>query len=269
MSMETQKTFMIGLIISALMSLVAFPVEAENYRVPTAVERQVSSVLGVDVEATQRLPRQSSMQVLQQGGVPFVRFSIADGDIGGAPTDNDPTHSRIFDRPYSERAEIRTEDVLQHNSVYEITFEVRFVDGFFSENETFFQIHTGRKPPLMFFFRQFGRSHLLANLMQGCELSCGNNDQPEYHRVKTIYPASRMIGRWHVFRIVMDTSNRGMISIYLNGAPFFMNEPVTFPSQHRPYLRFGVYRSGSTEGNRTSVVDYRNLFISSVGSSGQ
>ncbi|MEL6180810.1 MAG: hypothetical protein AAFS10_17745, partial [Myxococcota bacterium] len=52
---------------------------AENYRVPAAVERQVSSVLGVDVEATQRLPRQTSMQVLQQGGIPFVRFTIADG----------------------------------------------------------------------------------------------------------------------------------------------------------------------------------------------
>lgn len=244
-------------------------VDAENYRVPAAVERQVSSVLGIDMEATQRLPRETSMQVFQQGGIPFVRFTMADGDIGGAPTDNDPTHSRIFDRPYSERAEIRTKGTLQRNSIYEVSFEVRFVEGFYGENETFFQVHTGQKPPLMLFFRQFGRTHLLANLMQGCQRTCGRNDQPEYLRVKEIYPASRMLGRWHQVRIVMDTSSQGSMSIFLNGAPFAMNQPVTFPVQHRAYLRLGVYRSGSTEGNRTSVVDYRNLSITRTGSAGQ
>ncbi|MEP3786725.1 tyrosine-type recombinase/integrase [Ascidiaceihabitans sp.] len=66
------------------------------------------------------------MQVLSQGGVPFVRFTVIDGDIGGAPTDNDPSHSRIFDRPYSERAEVRMDGTMQRNSVYEISFEVRF-----------------------------------------------------------------------------------------------------------------------------------------------
>ncbi len=225
-------------------------------------------MLGVDIEATQRLPRQTSMQVMQQGGVPFVRFTIADGDIGGAPTDNDPTHNRIFDRRYSERAEIRTEDTLQRNSRYEITFEARFVEGFFGDNETFFQIHTGQKPPLMFFFRQFGRTHLLANVLQGCERTCGHNDQPEYQRLKAIFPRSRMLGRWHQYRVVLDTSNRGRMSIYLNGAPLFEHQPVTFPSQHRPYLRFGVYRSGSEDGNATSVVDYRNITITRTGSSG-
>jgi hypothetical protein len=241
---------------------------AENYRVPSAMERQVSSILGEDIVATQRLPRDMSMQVLQQGGVPFVRFTIADGDIGGAPTDNNATHNRIFDRPYSERAEIRTDGTLRRNSMYEVEFEVRFVEGFFGDNETFFQVHTGQKPPAMLFFRQFGRTHLLANLMQGCSRTCGNNDQPEYSKVKSFFPRSQMFGRWHEVRIRMDTSNQGSMSMWFNGSLFMTNEPVTIPTQHRPYLRFGVYRSGSNDGNETSIVDYRGLSIIRVGASG-
>ena len=140
-------------------------------------------------------------------------------------------------------------------------FEARFVEGFFGDSETFFQIHTGQKPPLMFMFRQFGRTHLLANVMQGCERTCGHNDQPEYQSFKHIYPRSQMLGRWHEFRIVIDTSNRGSISIFRNGAPLVENQLVTFPSQHRPYLRFGVYRPGSEDGNETSIVDYRNVSV--------
>lgn len=264
--------FLPKLIVSALYAaslLIGGPSSAENYRVPASVERQVSDILGEAIEATQRLARPTSMQAMQQGGIPFVRFNIADGDIGGAPTDNDPTHSRIFDRPYSERVEIRTEDALRRDSVYEVSFQVRFVEGFYGDNETFFQIHTGQKPPLMFFFRQFGRTHLLANFMQGCTRTCGHNDQPDYVRVKEFYPASGMFGRWHQFLFLIDTSNQGEMSIYVNGQSFATNQPVTFPSQHRPYLRFGVYRSGSEDGNRTSVVDYRNLSIQRVGQAGQ
>lgn len=238
---------------------------AENYRVPNAVMQQVSSVLGTDMEATQRLPRSTSMQILSQNGEPIIRFTIQDGDIGGAPTDNDPSHSRIFDRPYSERAEVRMDGTMRRNSVYEITFEARFVEGFQGYNETFFQIHTGKKPPLMLFFREFGRTHLLANVMQGCTSTCGHNDQPDYQSHKTIYPRARMFGRWHEYRIVLDTSNRGSISIYLNGAPIVQNAAATFPSQHRPYVRLGVYRSGDLDGNATSIVDYRDLEIIRVG----
>ena len=241
---------------------------AENYLVRNAVLDQVSGVLGEDMIATQRMPRDTSMQVLSQGGLPFVRFTVMDGDIGGAPTDNDPTHSRIFDRPYSERAEVRMDGTMRRNSIYEITFEARFVEGFQGESETFFQIHTGQKPPLMFMFREFGRTHLLANLMQGCQSSCGHNDQPEYVRHKTIYPRSGMFGHWHQFRLVIDTSNQGSMSIYFNGAAFIQDQPVTFPSQHRPCVRLGVYRAGDLSGNATSVVDYRAIDITSQGSAG-
>ena len=240
---------------------------AENYRVPNAVMNQVSGVLGEDMIATQRMPRDTSMQVLSQGSVPFVRFTVMDGDIGGAPTDNDPTHSRIFDRPYSERAEVRMDGTMRRNSVYEITFEARFVEGFQGEAETFVQIHTGQKPPLMFFFREFGRTHLLANLMQGCQSTCGRNDQPEYVRHKTIFPRSGMFGRWHRFRVVIDTSNQGRMSIYFNGTALVDDQPVTFPTQHRPYVRLGIYRPGDLSGNGTSVVDYRAMDISRLGAS--
>jgi len=239
---------------------------AENYRVPDAVMDQVSGVLGVDMIATQRMPRDTSMQVLSQGGVPFVRFTVIDGDIGGAPTDNDPTHSRIFDRPYSERAEVRMDGTMRRNSTYEISFEARFVEGFQGEAETFFQIHTGQKPPLMFFFRDFGRTHLLANLMQGCQSTCGRNDQPTYVRHKTIFPRSGMFGQWHEFRLIIDTSNQGSMSIFFNGTVLVQDQPVTFPTQHRPYVRLGVYRAGDLSGNATSVVDYRALNIVRVGS---
>ena len=257
------KTFLQSMLFTVLLATASI---AENYRVPSAVLDQVSGVLSEDMIATQKMPRDTSMQALSQGGVPFVRFTVSDGDIGGAPTDNDPTHSRIFDRPYSERAEVRMDGTMRRNSIYEITFEARFVEGFQGESETFFQIHTGQKPPLMFLFREFGRTHLLANLMQGCQSTCGRNAQPEYVRHKSIYPRSGMFGRWHQFRLVIDTSNQGSMSIYFNGAAFIRDQPVTFPSQHRPYVRLGVYRAGDLSGNATSVVDYRALDITRLGS---
>jgi hypothetical protein len=64
-----------------LMVLLVTASFAENYRVPNAVMDQVSGVLGVDMIATQRMPQEPSMQVLSQGGVPFVRFTLIDGDI--------------------------------------------------------------------------------------------------------------------------------------------------------------------------------------------
>lgn len=262
------KVQMVMRIILKSMLLIVFLVTAsfaENYRVPNAAMDQVSGVLGVDMIATQRMPRDTSMQVLSEGGVPFVRFTVIDGDIGGAPTDNDPSHSRIFDRPYSERAEVRMDGTMRRNSVYEISFEARFVEGFQAEADTFFQIHTGQKPPLMFFFRDFGRTHLLANLMQGCQSTCGHNDQPEYVRHKTIFPRAGMFGRWHQFRLVIDTSNQGSITIFFNGAALVQNQSVTFPTQHRPYVRLGVYRAGDLSGNATSVVDYRALDITRLG----
>jgi len=243
----------------------ASPSLAENYRVPNSVMAQVSSVLGEDMIATQRLPRDTSMQILSQAGVPFVRFTVSDGDIGGAPTDNDPAHGRAFDRPYSERAEVRMEGTMRRNSIYEITFQARFIEGFQGEAETFFQIHTGQKPPLMFFFREFGRTHLLANLMQGCQRTCGHNARPDYVRHKNIYPQSRMFGRWHEYRLVINTSNQGRMSIYFNGTALIQDQPVTFPSQHRPYVRLGVYRAGDLAGNATSIVDFRGLGITRVG----
>lgn len=238
---------------------------AENYRVPNSMMRQVSSVLGEGMIATQRLPRDTSMQVVTQDGEPFVRFTIQDGDIGGAPTDNDPSHGRIFNRPYSERAEIRMDGTMRRNSIYEVTFQARFIEGFQGEGETFFQIHTGQKPPLMFFFREFGRTHLLASLMQDCLQTCEHNDRTERVSHKTIFPRIRMFGRWHEYRLRIDTRNQGSMSIYFNGAPFIEDQPVTFPSQHRPYVRLGVYRAGSLSGNATSVVDYRGLSITRIG----
>ncbi|MEP1637258.1 heparin lyase I family protein [Ascidiaceihabitans sp.] len=259
-----KRLYVLALVVFGLAS----PSLAENYRVPNSVMAQVSSVLGEDMIATQRLPHDTSMQVLSQAGVPFVRFTVLDGDIGGAPTDNDPAHGRAFDRPYSERAEVRMDGTMRRNSIYEITFEARFGEGFQGEAETFFQIHTGQKPPLMFFFREFGRTHLLANLMQGCQSTCGHNDQPEYSPHKTTYPRSAMFGRWHQFRLVIDTSNQGSMSIFFNGMPLIQNQPVTFPTQHKPYVRLGIYRAGDLSGNATSVVDYRALAITRVGSAG-
>lgn len=254
--------FLMALVFTAMAATASL---AENYRVPNATMQQVSGVLGEDMIATQRFPRNTSMQVLSQGGEPFMRITVQDGDIGGAPTDNDPSHSRIFDRPYSERAEIRLEGTMRRNSVYDVTFEARFVEGFRGDAETFFQIHTGQKPPLMFFFRDFGRTHLLANLMQGCERTCGHNDQLDFARHKTIFPRARMFGRWHEYKLVMDTSNQGSMSISLDGAALVTTQSVTFPSQHRPYVKLGIYRAGDLSGNVTSVVDYRSLDITRVG----
>lgn len=72
---------------------------AENYRVSNSLLRTASDILGTPMIATQRVFRDDAIRVLQQGDTRFVRFTIQHGDIGGAPTDNDPEHSRLFNRP--------------------------------------------------------------------------------------------------------------------------------------------------------------------------
>lgn len=256
------KKFMISLIFSSLATSAGI---AENYQVPKKTILKISQTLGQTVVASLRQPRKSSIQIVSEGGESFVRVTVKDGDIGGAPTDNDPTHSKSFDKPYSERSEVRMKGTMKRNSVYEITFDARFIEGFQGHAETFFQIHTGKKPPLMFFFREFGNTHLQAILMQGCSRSCGHNDHPKYDKHKKIYPRADMFGRWHEFRIVVDTSNRGEMSIFFNGATLVKNQPVTFPSRHNPYVRLGIYRAGNLSGNTTSVVEYRSLDINRIG----
>ena len=237
---------------------------AETYRVPASVVRQISSVLGEPMLANERLPSHDSIQVLSQGGEPFIRVALRHGDAGGAPTDTDTTHTAIFG--FRERAEIRTEAELQPNSIYRISFQVRFVDGFEGDDTTVWQVHSGRKPPLLMYFRDFGRTHLQAALMQGCLSTCGHNDQPEYQRHKTIYPRSTMFGQWHQVQIDMNTSNRGSMTILVNGRALARNAPTVFPSRHRTYLKLGIYRSADASRPETSVVDYRRLSIERLGS---
>ena len=245
--------------------LVATTTLAENYPVSDRTLALASSVLGTRLVATQPIFQADGIQVLEQGEEQFVRFTIEHGDIGGAPTDNDPEHSRLFNRPWSERVELRSRDTLRRNSLYEVQFRARMLEGFTNRAETIFQIHTGRKPPLMFFFRDFGNTAWTARILDGCEETCGWNDDPEMIAFRHRVARSQSMGNWHDYRIVLDTGSTPTISMWIDDTVLVANSPISLPSQHRPYIRLGVYRPGDLSINDTSVIDYSDLSITRLG----
>lgn len=65
----------------------------------------------------------------------FLRFSLGNKDVGRCSSDNWKRNSAF----YSERAELKQRIGLSKNAVYHIDFDVRFVEGFSGEKETFFK----------------------------------------------------------------------------------------------------------------------------------
>ena len=239
---------------------------AENFRVSNGLLRAASDILGTPVTATQRMFRENAIRVLQQGGTRFVRFTIQHGDIGGAPTDNDPEHSRLFNRPWSERVELRTRDTMRRNSLYEIRFRARIVEGYTGPNGTFFQLHTGTKPALMFFFRSFSQTEWTAALMQGCSQSCTRNDDPEMESYQRRATHRESMRRWIEYRIVLDTGSTPEMSVWIDGRPLIQDEAFVIPLGQEVYSRIGSYRSGNLGGQPTSVIDYSMLEVTRLGS---
>lgn len=238
---------------------------AENYRVSSGLLRTASDILGTPMIATQRMFREDAIRVLQQGNTRFVRFTIQHGDIGGAPTDNDPEHSRLFNRPWSERVELRTRDTMRRNSLYEIRFRARIVEGYTGPNGTFFQLHTGTKPALMFFFRSFSQTEWTAALMQGCSQSCTRNDDPELENYQRRATHGQSMRRWIDYRIVLDTGASPTMSVWIDGNPLIQEEAFVIPLGREVYSRIGSYRSGDLDGQPTSVIDYSMLEVTRLG----
>ena len=79
------------------------------------------------------MPKGDSMQWIEQEKNKFIRFQLRDKDYGGGSSDRMRRHGA----PYWERAELKQSSTLASNTKYELTFKIRFVEGFSGNRETF------------------------------------------------------------------------------------------------------------------------------------
>ena len=71
------------------------------------------------------MPKNDSMQWIEEGGNKFIRFQLRDKDYGQCSTDRAARHGA----PYWERAELKQNSKLSPNTKYQVRFKVRFVQG--------------------------------------------------------------------------------------------------------------------------------------------
>lgn len=182
------------------------------------------------------LPAYSSTQWVMEEGERFLRFTLKNGQVGGCSTDNRARHRA----PWWERAEMKQTETLEQNRDYRLTFRVRFVKGFNTEREGFFQIHQYlsdcRVGPV--FMAKFYDGHLRDN--------DGNFSTVHIHEV---------LGKWHNIRFDFNTSKSYVL--YFNGKEVMSGDLYRLRSCGGPHLKMGIYRPGDANatGDRLSIVD--------------
>jgi len=200
-----------------------------------------------------QMPNKDSLTWITEKNNNFLRFSLGNKDVGRCSSDNKKRNSA----PYSERAELKQRVGLSKNAVYQIDFEVRFVEGFSGEKETFFQIHQGVSgcrvgPPVML---RFDDSEL--NL----QIKTSDTKSMTYKRMD--WKINDLLGEWHKFRIIFDTkSNKLTISI---NSDLVLNSIFKLSECGIPHTKLGIYRKGSFHlENKTSVADFDKVVITKL-----
>jgi hypothetical protein len=189
------------------------------------------------------MPSVNSTKWLTEDGNRFIRFTLNNRDIGLCSRDN-TSRGRA---PYWERAELKQSSRLYFNKQYELTFQARFVEGFLSERETFFQIHAHSEfcspwPPIML---KSGNSRIEIGYEARASV-----------KVSDIFIRD-LIGKWTKFKLVFDTSKNPKISLYLNEKKIFDDFKFGIDRCGVPHFKFGIYRPGNKENPiPRSVVDF-------------
>jgi hypothetical protein len=185
------------------------------------------------------LPK-DTIKTIEENGNKFLRFQLKSGQKGGCKSDRRPRHSASF----WERSELKQSARLHRNSIYQIDFKVRFMDGFKGNRENFFQIHQSdsgcRGTPLVMV--KFNDGLLL-----------GDN----------VVKIEDIIGNWVNFKMILDLVDMSY-NIYINNKVFIEDRPLRtrLMGCARPHIKFGIYRpgyyrsDGSLVPNNTSIVDF-------------
>jgi len=201
------------------------------------------------------LPDQKSIQWIY-GDRRFLRFTLNNHDKGGCDTDKIARHSA----PYWERAELKQLGLLEKDTTYSINASIRFVEGFSGDRETFLQIHAYNKdckqayPPVMLKF-----DNALSKPAALTLFTLQNSGQHLRHQSDVLI--DEVLGDWVDLSLKLDTGNRKVVSLLLNGNALFTELPYWVESCGKLHVKFGAYRPGSDSGNKKSVVDFDSITV--------
>lgn len=187
---------------------------------------------------------------------------MRDGDIGNCSTDNDKAHNEKYNKPYGERAEWNGPAFDEDNATYEISFDVRFAQGFDSDtlSATFFQIKNcpSSKVPVMAKLggwkkKQGGRSKVAFSLGAGHPKAVYKSKFLDFNPVDN---------RWHRIVAIFERGKTNALEVKLDGHTLLSR--TTFPNVFTckgGKFHIGIYRSGDLNGNSHSIVDYDRIQI--------
>ena len=195
------------------------------------------------------LPSLDSAQTISENGNNFLRFTLNRFDRGNCPSDRKKMGKNFF----RERAEFRSDRVLKGKN--EISFKIRFVEGFVGLNEHFSQIHSKYngcgKEALQFSF-DYGRLVVISKLGGRYYPSLNNQEI----RINDI------IGKWQRFKIILDDDSK-KFSLLMNDKLILKDGVFDYLSCGVPTFRFGVYRDHSFSA-KTSIVDFDEIQIKNI-----
>ena len=199
------------------------------------------------------MPQDDSMEWIEKNGKKFIRFRLRDKDYGGCASDRVARHRA----PYWERAELKQSTFLSFNKKYQLKFKVRFVQGFIGQRESFWQMHASGNscragPPIMI---KMTGGKLNINPRGVRANKPGGGSSPIYSNIAM----DDLVGKWVRFKLVLDTSERARISLFLNDEIIFEQIPYWIQRCGSPHFKFGIYRPGSLNKNRMSVVDFDEI----------
>ena len=194
----------------------------------------------------------NSIKTVEENGNKFLRFQLKYMQKGGCGSDRKPRHSA----PYWERVELKQDNFLDTNSIYEIKFKARFLKGFKGSRETFFQIH--QSIPSC----RVGPTTMLKFSFTRLRLDAKRNFEHHakyYSNIKI----EELINKWSKFKITYDRKNK-IINVFLNNKLIFKD--ITFVPMPcgKPYIKFGIYRPGSGLQLETSIVDFDKFEVRKI-----
>jgi len=202
------------------------------------------------------LPRYDSIRWMSENNRRYVRFTLSDKDKGGCSTDKIARHNA----PYWERAELKQAGSLGNNKLYAIDVTLRFVEGFSSDRETFFQIHAYNKnckqayPPIML---KFDNKHTDTAVLTLLALQ----NSKRHISYRSDLQIDDALGNWIDLKLILDTSRDRKITVSIDGETLFSDVPFWIEPCGVPHIKFGAYRPGSVSGNVRSIVDFDSINV--------
>jgi hypothetical protein len=223
----------------------------------------------------------------------FNKFTLKDGQKGGCGSDRYSRHGA----PYWERAEYAQRNTLSKNKSHKISFKIKILEGMVGERETFFQIHNYNNsfkdvyPSIMLKFdnnklskenwssnkslsvEEFlnGSPRLQIDYLENfkCIKTKGSYCQESIggHKIERNLEFNPMdnYNKWLNFQIIISKidNEKGILNVYLNEKHIYKDLTVHFPKRGTPRIKYGIYRPGNKNGNKTSSILYSKVDVNS------